>query len=131
MDRLFKWGVVDSEVCPVCSMGTETIEHLSFACTLSCRVWQKVLDLLHFKRRPESFDNEMQWLIKSCKRSGSRHKLLGMFFAECIYSIWLNRNDVVYNQVCKTPERLFRQIQFHVASRSSDALSSTLLNLSR
>ncbi|XP_056689146.1 uncharacterized protein [Spinacia oleracea] len=131
LDRLFKWGVVTSEVCPVCSMCSESAEHLFFTCTLSCRVWQKVLDLLHFKRRPEPFGNEMQWVIKSCKRSGSRHKLLGMFFAECICSIWLNRNEVVYNQVCKTPEMLFRQIQFHVASRSSDVLSSTLLNLSR
>ncbi|XP_021855953.1 uncharacterized protein [Spinacia oleracea] len=95
LDRLMKWGVVTADGCPICSTCTESADHLFFACTFSCRVWQKVLDLLQFKRRPEPFVNELQWVIKSCKRSGSRHKLLGMFFAESVYSIWLNRNDVV------------------------------------
>ncbi|XP_021865205.2 uncharacterized protein [Spinacia oleracea] len=86
LDRLFKWNIAASDKCPVCTASTES-------------VWQKVLKLLQFSRPPGGFTSELQWVIKSSKMG----ELLMMFFAECIYSVWLNRNDKVLNQHCKTP----------------------------
>lgn len=101
-----------------------------FNCQLSFEVWQKVLTLLKFARRPGGFTDELQWVIKSCKRGGHRHRLLKIFFAESVYGLWLNRNDQIYNMHCKTSAALFREVQFRVASRASEDLVSFLLDLS-
>ncbi|XP_021844948.1 uncharacterized protein [Spinacia oleracea] len=131
MDTLLNWRIVTYDGCMMCDSGFESVEHLLFERGLSSEVWQKVLNFLHFPRSAAGFTAEVQWMIKSSKRGKSIHKLLLMFFAESVYSLWLNRNSKVFNQHCKTATELFREIQFRVASRASNELSSIMLDLSR
>ncbi|XP_056685500.1 uncharacterized protein [Spinacia oleracea] len=49
---------------------------------------------LQFHRQPFTF--EMVLILRASKRTGDRYKLLMMFFAECIYGIWLQRNTKVF-----------------------------------
>ncbi|XP_056695123.1 uncharacterized protein [Spinacia oleracea] len=100
LDKLLKWGVVSSATCPVCHICVESVDHLLFKCYTSGVVWQQVLQ---FRRCPGGFVDELNWIRKSCKRSGNRHKLMIMFFAESVYSQWMNRNDMIYNQHYNTP----------------------------
>ncbi|XP_056691936.1 uncharacterized protein [Spinacia oleracea] len=108
LDRLLQWNIVSSSLCPMCQVGSESLEHMFFDCQFSAQVWQKVLKLLQFARRHVGFTDELRWVLKSCKRGGNRHKLLRMFFDESVYSLWLNRNNQVYNKHCKSPTELFR-----------------------
>ncbi|XP_056697671.1 uncharacterized protein [Spinacia oleracea] len=109
IDKLLTWIVVTSDVCLMCGSGSES----------------RVLDFLHFTRPVAGFTAEVKWMIKSSKRGKGRHKMLLMFFAESVYSLWLNRNSKVYNQR-KTATELFKEIQFRVASRVSNELSDRL-----
>lgn len=119
--------MVTSDECPLCHNCVGSVNHMFFDCQFSGQVWQKVLNLLHFFRNPDVFGDELQWVIKSCKRGGNKHKLLVMFFAESIYSLWLNMNDQVYNLHCKTPLEPFKEIQFRVQWQVEFLMSLTLI----
>ncbi|XP_021836755.2 uncharacterized protein [Spinacia oleracea] len=116
LDRLIKWKAVDSDICVLCNSNIESAEHLFFECPTSSLVWQKILSLLQLSRPTGGFTYEIQWMLKSS--TGGKHQLLMIFFAESIYSIWLNRNDRIFNQHCKPPTELFKEIQFRVAAKA-------------
>ncbi|XP_021854227.1 uncharacterized protein [Spinacia oleracea] len=130
LDRLLEWKVVNANSSLLCGSSEETVDHLFFKCTTSNQVWQKVLQFLHFSRPAARFADELQWMIKSSKRGSGRHKLLLMFFSECIYSMWLNRNDKLYNNHCKGVDVLFKETLFRVVDRAPADLSDFLNELS-
>lgn len=129
-DRLLHWKVVVVDTCLLCGLSGESVEHMFFECSVSSHLWQNVLNLLRFGRPAARFTNELSWMIKSSKRGGGRHKLLIMLFAEIIYSMWLNRNDKLFNNHCKTSDVLFRETMFKVAARAPTELSNLLIELS-
>lgn len=85
-----------------------------------------MLNLLHFVRPPTYFYGKLAWAIKSGKRT---EKLYLMLFAECVYEIWLQRNDTVFNQRLKTPAAVVKEVLFKVASRASESQRRLLLSL--
>ncbi|XP_056690457.1 uncharacterized protein [Spinacia oleracea] len=97
LDMLIKWNIVSSDSCLLCSSDSESGEHFFFGCGFSSQIWQKILDLLHFRRLASYFTTELEWIITCSKKGGDRQKQLVMFFVEALYSIWLNRNDKLYN----------------------------------
>ncbi|XP_021849078.1 uncharacterized protein [Spinacia oleracea] len=130
LDRLLQWKIVNVNSCLMCGSAEETVDHLFFKCSISSQVWQKVLALLHFSRPATGFTEEIQWMIKSSKRGSGRHKLLLMFFSECTYTLWLNRNNKLFNNHCKEAVVLFREVVFRVAARAPTDLSDLLTKLS-
>ncbi|XP_021850393.1 uncharacterized protein [Spinacia oleracea] len=101
-DGLVTWKDITTDCCPLCTNEKESAAHLLFECDYSAAVWNDILHSLRFSRRSAPFDKELIWVLKATKRTGDRHKLLLMYFAECIYSIWLQRNEMVFNQKCRS-----------------------------
>ncbi|XP_056685989.1 uncharacterized protein [Spinacia oleracea] len=130
LDRLLKWSIVTCDSYLYCNTTSESVDHLFFECGFTSQVWQRVLTLLQFAKAPAGFHDELEWVLKCSKKNGASQKLLVMFFAEAVYSIWLNRNDKLYNQHCRTLAELFKDIQFRVAARCPSDLCSKLLDLS-
>ena len=120
-DRLLAWKIVTANSCPLCSTMPESTGHLFFECSYSAAVWGKILQQLQFHRNPAPFDQELAWILKATKRTGDRYKLLLMFFSESVYGIWLQRNEMVFNQQCRSPADLVHDIQFRVACRATDS----------
>ena len=58
--------------------------------------------------------------IKFSKKSGDRFKLYSMCFAEAVYHIWLQRNEMVFNQKCRPEATVVREVLFKVACRATD-----------
>ncbi|XP_021742358.1 uncharacterized protein LOC110708530 [Chenopodium quinoa] len=122
--RLTMWGVVDNSSCCLCNTAPETVGHLFFECAWSSQIWTMVLAHLHFQRGPGNFTNELAWIMKSAKKKAAKHQVALMFFAECVYAIWLHRNDHIFNQGSKTVSaaQLFRDIRFKVACRCREEM---------
>ncbi|XP_056697358.1 uncharacterized protein [Spinacia oleracea] len=127
LDRLLKWKIVDSNVCPLCSCMPESTQHLFFECSYSAAIWSSVLACLQFHRPVSQLDNEVVLMTRAAKRTGDRFKLLLMFFAECLYGIWLQRNAKVYTHSCRSPLDLLRDIKYRVACRATDQQRNLLL----
>lgn len=127
LDRLLAWRVVDSNVCPLCSCGPESVQHLFFECGYSVAIWSKVLLSLHFQRPVSKFDTLMVWMIRDAMRTTDRFKLLLTYFAECIYGIWLQRNAEVFTHACRSPHDILKEIKYRVACRASEKQKVLLL----
>ncbi|XP_056688098.1 uncharacterized protein [Spinacia oleracea] len=84
-DRLLQWKVVTDDLCPLCSKCPESVSHLFFHCEFAAG------------------------------RTGDRHKLLLMYFAKCVYGIWIQRNEMVFNHKCRDPKAVLQDVKFRVA----------------
>lgn len=93
-DRPMTWKVITDDQCPLCSKSSESVSYLFFEREYATGFWQKILHSLQFSRRPLTFEQELTWILKATKRTGDRHKILLMYFAECIYGVWIQRNGV-------------------------------------
>ncbi|XP_056691942.1 uncharacterized protein [Spinacia oleracea] len=80
-----------------------------------------------FHRPVSQLDNEVMLMSRAAKRTGDRFKLLLMFFAECLYGIWLQRNAKISTQSCRSPHDLLRDIKYRVACRATDQQKSIIL----
>ncbi|XP_021754908.1 uncharacterized protein LOC110720206 [Chenopodium quinoa] len=127
LDRLSAWGITSDTMCKLCGNVAESIDHLFFKCTFSAQIWGAVLQILHCQRNPGSFDSELLWATKCGKKGTPKHKLFLMFFAEIIYAIWIQRNEVVFNQYHRSADALMREISFKVASRCNDRQCEILI----
>lgn len=127
-DRLLTWKVTTTDSCPLCTIKKESASHLFFQCDYSAAVWNEIIHNLQFCRRATTFDQELVLVLKATKRPGDRHKLLLMYFAECIYSIWLQRNEMVFNQNCRSPSGILLEIKFRVSCRATDSQKLLLMS---
>lgn len=113
----------------MCRQVTESIAHLYFQCHFSAQIWGKVLQLLQIDRRAACFSCELAWAMRYSKRCTGKHKVYLMFFIECIYAVWIQRNDLIFNQNGRNIEAIFKDICFKVASRCSIDHRNLLLDL--
>ena len=119
--------MVDNMVCSLCGTEEENLNHLFFECEYSFKVWTSILDILKVGNRQVKF-REVTTLVDSYSRKKTRKaQLILMYFAEAVHGIWLERNCQVFNNTCKPPEILLRQIIFNVASRSDDKCRNLLM----
>ena len=122
------WKVTTVDDYPLCNTKKETAAHLFFECDYSAAVWNTILHSLKFSRKATSFDQELTWVLKATKRTGDRYKLLVMYFAECLYSIWLQRIEMVFNHKCRRPADIVPDIMFRVACTATASQHMFLLN---
>ncbi|XP_021741310.1 WAT1-related protein At5g40230-like [Chenopodium quinoa] len=101
--------------CVLCDQKEENVQHLFFECNHSTAVWSKILCLLRIQRMPQKLNEELEWILKVCRNSRPRQKLIYMCFTESIYSIWLQRNSYILSGQIKSLELLVRDIVFRVA----------------
>jgi hypothetical protein len=95
----------DSRRLQLCSQAPEFIDHLFMCCVFSSEVWYKVLrhcGLEHLS--PAAPDRLVEWWLASRKRVlKPRHRAFDSMVFAVAWSIWLERNDRVFNRVSSDP----------------------------
>jgi hypothetical protein len=91
--------------CCFCS-ATETIQHLFFDCHLASFIWNAV-HITFGIQPPSSFPELFGAWVDGISRKLRHQFLLGV--AALCWAIWLNRNDVVFNN---TGSNTFMQVIF-------------------
>ncbi|KAL4298271.1 hypothetical protein GQ457_12G019310 [Hibiscus cannabinus] len=83
--------------CFLCSMLVETVEHLFCHCSMVWRVWQKWVNLWKLNLvMPGDFKSFMWWW-NSQIISSAQKPFWWMSFFGIVWTIWLCRNDLVFN----------------------------------
>ena len=95
-ERLSRFGILNDSICSLCNKEVETIEHLSFICSISCEIWTIILKWTNIHRVPKPWQDERVWLITHCKGKGWRAGILKLALAETVYGIWKHRNDMIF-----------------------------------
>ncbi|XP_021770231.1 uncharacterized protein LOC110734397 [Chenopodium quinoa] len=128
-DRVLKWNPTYDPVCLLCLQENETPRHLFFLCNYSKRIWEKVLQLLKCHKSVQGFDQEMDWAMKRGRRSNSNARLHLMFLAETVYSIWIQRNNTMFNGNREPAETVFRAVVYRVSCRCNEADRQALISV--
>lgn len=119
-DRLQKWHISCDPLCALCGEEDETLPHLFFDCKISSEVWKQVLRTLQIPPQNQTFEETTMWVMKCSRKGTEKAKLITMFFAETIHSLWLNRNNKVFGNNCKPPAVIVREVILKVALRSTE-----------
>lgn len=97
--NLSKKGLeISSIICPVCDLQVECMEHLFFKCEIAARTWNVISRWIGLIL-PEwdSVSDTWNWLDIVAILRYKKQALESIFMVTC-WSIWKNRNMVVFNE---------------------------------
>ncbi|XP_062100702.1 uncharacterized protein LOC133806626 [Humulus lupulus] len=116
--RLFKFKVIDEEVCGLCNIHKENVEHLFFHCSFSHVCLQVLKTWLGWNVRAEDLQSLIRWIERS-KQSQFKKKVLA---AALVYHLWRARNDEVLKISSSSQEVIIRRTKEAVKLRVSCAM---------
>ncbi|KAI8543503.1 hypothetical protein RHMOL_Rhmol08G0223300 [Rhododendron molle] len=101
--------------CPLCSMQLETPSHLLLFCQFSWSVWSLILDWWHVVWVcPSSLAELALWWFDN-RFGTSEEKLWKASFYATLWSLWLVRNDYVFNNATTSIEEVGELVKTRVA----------------
>ena len=117
---LWKKGILQANQlsCPLCvvQIEVESLDHLLMHCPISWSIWQTIAkELGKAITRPATFKAHFeQWLSIKWKNTSMRKIWCATFFAVA-WSIWLMRNEVIFQQKQVDVEMLCNLIRWRVS----------------
>ncbi|KAL1195226.1 putative FBD-associated F-box protein [Cardamine amara subsp. amara] len=109
LDRLVSWGFQVTTTCSLCSVASETREHLFLHCAFTKVIWGLISNRLNMLL--PSFSNWstlLNWAKVSLPSSPSTLRLL--LSHALVYGVWRQRNNIIHNQVVVLPLTIFKDI---------------------
>ncbi|XP_020270900.1 uncharacterized protein LOC109846087 [Asparagus officinalis] len=114
-DRLLRRGVIDSNICRLCSgVECETRKHLFFECAYSCEIWNRVMEWLGFNWKSCYWNQLIHWFTVRLRGRGLKQKLKRLALIATIYYIWQERNARIFRQQSRNPDQMVKLIQTEI-----------------
>ncbi|XP_058185686.1 uncharacterized protein LOC131302911 [Rhododendron vialii] len=105
----------ESTRCPFCSLHLETPQHLFLHCHFSWDVWSQILDWWHVQWVcPASLEAHFRWWVDNRFRKLEKKLWEATFFAT-LWSLWLVRNEYVFNNATSRVEVIGEHVKSRVA----------------
>ncbi|XP_058198562.1 uncharacterized protein LOC131314086 [Rhododendron vialii] len=102
-------------LCPLCSLHLETHQHLFLHCHFSLNVWSIILDWWNIKWVCPIFVPELaNWWFTNGFYNLEKHVWKACFYAT-LWSIWLVRNDTIFNNSTKQAWEVGDSVKTRVA----------------
>ena len=127
---LLNW---DAAVCALCKSKVETVGHLFFSCKLSWLIWMYCCSIWDVSWVIHN-NPEVVLMAWQCALPRNRcSKAWKMAFFAIVWSIWLMRNDMVFNNKGFDLRQMVDNIKFRIASwfkakwpRSNESISELI-----
>ncbi|XP_050229214.1 uncharacterized protein LOC126678354 [Mercurialis annua] len=110
-DKLKAWGSIDNDICGLCNVAVETIDHIFFECSVSLMVMQRVLQNCNINRNVLSWRREVAWFSRKTMGKSVLARVRRIAFVSSIYNIWRGRNRKIFEEVDVTGEEIFRWVR--------------------
>lgn len=76
-------------------------------------LWNRLLKWLNGKAyNARSWDHHLQWPVRNFKGKSQAAKLFKLVYAECVYSIWIERNQRVFEHKSRGWENIAKEIVY-------------------
>ncbi|XP_055826334.1 uncharacterized protein LOC129894699 [Solanum dulcamara] len=126
-DRLTKWGMKVSKKCVLCQMTDEIIEHLFVQCQFSICLWNRLLAWSHnHDPIPANWDQFLKWCIRHGKVKVVATQIFKIILAKCVYAIWIERNNRVFQKKSSSVEYMAKEIAYITIVRAKSTLRNVL-----
>ncbi|KAI8571058.1 hypothetical protein RHMOL_Rhmol01G0087500 [Rhododendron molle] len=101
--------------CPLCSLHLEMPDHLFLHCQFFGKTWSLILDWWHVKWVcPKTLSNLAWWWFDTRLRILEKNVWEASFYAT-LWSLWLVRNDYVFNNASTSFEVVGELVKIRVA----------------
>ncbi|KAG7537157.1 Reverse transcriptase zinc-binding domain [Arabidopsis suecica] len=107
--RLASWGQILFPECCLCTMATESRDHLMLACEFTSQIWSLVFSRI--SPRQHLFCSWAELLSWTSQASLSAPSIFRKVIAQVVvYNIWRQRNNVLHNSQRLSPPLVFKLI---------------------
>ncbi|XP_020258575.1 uncharacterized protein LOC109834980 [Asparagus officinalis] len=114
-DRLLRRGIINENVCCLCSGGNlESRDHLFFDCNFSREIWNNIMDWLQFSWKSCDWNLLMNWFCTRLRGNSFKHGIKRMALSAAIYRIWCERNARIFQSKTKGVEQLANNIKMDI-----------------
>ena len=105
-DRLARIGIIPSDLCSICHLQSETVNHLFFDCDYSRQVWRFIMEG-RVPLQPMAWDNLLPLLLQP---AAIQNQELKKCIGALAYYIWLERNYRRFDRSSLSPASLAQMI---------------------
>jgi hypothetical protein len=102
-ENLAKRAVTSDDKCPICKSETETVGHSLWSCPAAKDVWMECP--VRIQKSPGDEDDFSAIFERLMERLSAEELRMMIFVAR---QIWFRRNDVVFNEEFRPPEKLIQ-----------------------
>ncbi|XP_019230192.1 PREDICTED: uncharacterized protein LOC109211148 [Nicotiana attenuata] len=111
-DRLMRWGITVDITYSLCQAELETREHLFVECDFAKAIWRRLQKWLKWQQTVEEWNQHVDWAIKNAKGKSQQAQIFKLVYAKCIYAIWMERNNRVFEKKTRSWEIIVREIVY-------------------
>jgi len=115
-NNLLRRGVIDAEAV-MCVTGCgleETVPHLFIHCPTFGTLWQHIRSWIGMSGvDPLNIDDHFTQFTHSSGHSKARQSFLQLIWLLCIWLVWNERNNRLYNNIEANIDRLEEKVKFH------------------
>lgn len=108
-ERLNSRGLGVDTMCKLCQGGSETINHVLYQCSVATRVWSDARNRLPVASLQRSLEENLVFVF-NLMEDKSRPQTLVRFVPWMLWSVWKNKNSIVYAETQESMERLLRDM---------------------
>ncbi|KAL2898326.1 Cytochrome c551 peroxidase [Bienertia sinuspersici] len=105
-DRLAKIGLIEDQMCCLCSNGNESHSHLFFECDYSKACMAMLANWVGLQAQQKTLQQLVQRIARNCKGDKLRRQAYSAIINALVYFIWRARNDKMWNNHKWTVEQV-------------------------
>lgn len=96
--------------CLFCNHPFENASHVFFKCSFTAAIWTNLLLKVGIRRTPQHWRTEFNWFKKKVAGRIQKARLLRGLLSSCVYYIWTERNEKLFNHRALSKEELCNKI---------------------
>ncbi|XP_011083922.1 uncharacterized protein LOC105166312 [Sesamum indicum] len=101
----------EEDLCSLCINTKESAKHLFFECPFSNFVWARIRHWIGINRTMSTLQSAVKWLKKEKTGSSVQNKARHLALACTVYTLWRQRNEVIFEGSTACPERLINLVK--------------------
>ncbi|KAL2248467.1 UNVERIFIED_CONTAM: hypothetical protein Sindi_2699000 [Sesamum indicum] len=101
----------EEDLCSLCINTKESARHLFFERLFSNFVWSRIRHWIGIKRTMSTLQSAVKWLTKQKTGSSVQNKARHLALACTVYTLWRQRNEVIFEGSTPCPEGLISSVK--------------------
>ncbi|GAV84690.1 zf-RVT domain-containing protein [Cephalotus follicularis] len=117
LNKLHRWGVVQSVCCAFGCGQKESIDHLFFACPFTTTIWNHFLAKCGFRRCSGGWSVESAWCIQRLQGNSFKSWITKLTLTAVMYQCWMERNNHFFQNSFRNCDSLIESVALDIEGK--------------